>query len=96
MFLFYFYSWNKICECGLLKYLESAATWMDQEIILLSKISQTEKNKYMQSLYVDSKRKKNYTNGLIYKTEKDSQTQKTNLWLLKGKGKGRDKLGVWD
>ena len=30
-------------------------------------------------LHVVSK-KKNYTDGLIYKTEKDSQTQKTNLW----------------
>ena len=29
--------------------------------------------------------KKNYTNELIKKTEIDSQTQKTNLWLLKGK-----------
>ena len=26
------------------------------------------------------------TNELIYKTETDSQTQKTNLWLPKGKG----------
>ena len=50
MFLFYFYSWNKSCECGLLKYLESAATWVDQYIILLSKVSQKDKNKYMQSL----------------------------------------------
>ena len=32
----------------------------------------------------------------IYKTETDSQTLKTNLWLPKGKGRGRDKLGVWD
>ena len=32
--------------------------------------------------------KKNDTNELIYKTEIDSQTQKTNLWLSKGKGKG--------
>jgi len=32
--------------------------------------------------------KKNYTDGLIYKTEKDSQTQKTNLWLPKEKGGG--------
>ena len=39
---------------------------------------------------------KNDTDELIYKTERDSQTQKTNLWLPKGKGKGRDKLGVWD
>ena len=38
---------------------------------------------------------KNDTNELIYKTEKDSQTQKTNLWLPKGKGE-KDKLGVWD
>ena len=31
---------------------------------------------------------KNDTNELIYKTEIDSQTQKTNLWLLKGEGGG--------
>ena len=39
---------------------------------------------------------KNDTNfcKLIYKTETDSQ--KTNLWLPKGKGRGRDKLGGWD
>ena len=30
--------------------------------------------------------KKNDTNELINKTETDSQTQKTNLWLPKGKG----------
>ena len=36
------------------------------------------------------------TNELIYETETDSETQKTNLWLPKGKGDGRDKLGVWD
>ena len=33
-------------------------------------------------------------NELIYKTETDSQTQKTNLQLPKGKGTGRDKLQV--
>ena len=42
---------------------------------------------YMWNLKID-------TNELIYRTETDSQTQKTNLWLPKGKG-GRDKLGVW-
>ena len=32
------------------------ATWMDAEIIILSEVSQTEKNKYhMISLYVESK-----------------------------------------
>ena len=32
--------------------------------------------------------KKNVTNELIYKTEVDSQSQKTNVWLPKGKGEG--------
>ena len=32
--------------------------------------------------------KKKDTNELISKTETDSQTQKTNLWLSKGKGAG--------
>ena len=32
----------------------------------------------------------------IYKTETDSQTSKTNLWIPKGKGWERAKLGVWD
>ena len=39
---------------------------------------------------------KNYTNESIYKTDTDSQTQKTNLWLPKGKYVGRDQLGVSD
>ena len=29
-------------------------------------------------------------------TETDSQTQRTDLWLPKGKGRGRDGLAVWD
>ena len=49
-----------------------AATWMDLEIILLSEVSQTDKDKYHILLYVESK--KNYTDELIYKTEIDSQT----------------------
>ena len=36
----------------------------------------------------------NYVNELVYKTEIDSKTQKTNLWLPKGKGGHSDKLGV--
>ena len=39
---------------------------------------------------------KNDTKELIQRTEIDSQTQKTNLWLPTGKGKGIDKLGVQD
>ena len=54
-----------------------------------------EKNKYM-ILLTCGILKKNDTNKLIYKTEKDSQTQKTNLWLPKGKGGRQDKLGIWE
>ena len=46
----------------------------------------------MISLCVESK---NNTNKSTYKIEKDSQTQKTILWLPKWGG-GEDKLGVWD
>ena len=62
---------------------------------ILSEVSQTEKDNIIQQrLYVESK--KNDTNELIYKTEADSQTQKTNLWLPKGKGGRRNKLGIWE
>ena len=71
-----------------------AATWMDLEIIILSELSQTEKDKYhIISLICGIK--KSDTNELIYKTETDSQTLKTNLWLPKGKGGGGDKFRIW-
>ena len=68
-----------------------AATQMDLEIIILSEPDRERQISYdityMWNLKYD-------TNELIYKTETDSQTWKTNLWLPKGKGV--DKLGVWD
>ena len=72
-----------------------AATWMDLEIIILSEVRQTEEDKY-HMISLISGILKNGTNELIYRTERDSQTQKTNLWLPQGKGGGMDKLGVWD
>ena len=61
-----------------------AAIWMDLEIIILSELSETEKNKYhIISLICGIL--KNDINELIYKTEIESQTYKTNLWLSKGK-----------
>ena len=36
------------------------------------------------------------TNELIYKTETDSQIQKTTYGNQRGSGGGSDKLGVWD
>ena len=62
-----------------------AATWMDLDIFILSEVSQTEKDKYMNIIYMWNLKKKNDTNELIDKTRTDSQSLKTNLWLPKEK-----------
>ena len=37
------------------------------------------------------------TSEIIYETETDSQTQRTDWWLPQGRGEwGREGLGVWD
>ena len=73
-----------------------AATWMQLEIIILSEVKSERERQipyditYMWNLKYD-------TNELIYKTERDSQTQRRDLWLP-GVGLGgweRDGLGVW-
>ena len=74
------------------KILPFAATWMDLDSIILSGVIETEKDRYgityMQNI-------KNSTNESIYKIEKDSQKQKTNVSSPKGKeGKKRYRLGV--
>ena len=51
-----------------------AATWMDLEIIIPSKVSYIDKD-ILYIAYIWNL--KNNTNELIYKTETDSQTQKT-------------------
>ena len=66
-----------------------AAMWVDRETVLLSEISQTEKEKYpYDSTYMWNLKKKRNTNELIYKTEIDSQILKTNLWLPRRKRGG--------
>ena len=63
-----------------------AATWMDLEIFILRVVSQTrDRQVTCYHLYVESKKKRD-TNELIYKTETNSQTSRTNLWLPKEKG----------
>ena len=68
---------------------------MDLEIIILTEESETERQipydaTYIQDLKYDA-------NELIYKTETDSQTQKTNLWLPQEKrGGGRINGGLAD
>ena len=69
-----------------------ATTWMDLKIIILSEVTRTRQISYDITYMWNLK---NDTNKVIYKTETDSQTQRTNLWLPKGKGRGRDKLEVW-
>ena len=64
---------------------------MDLQIIILHKVSQTKTNIAYYHLYVEFE---NNANELIYETEIDSETQKPNLWLPKGEGGEKDKLGV--
>ena len=68
-----------------------AATWMDLQIVILSEVSQTEKEKYHKTASMQNL--KNDTNELIYKVEADSQTQRMNLWLPGGKGRREGYLG---
>ena len=65
-----------------------AATWMGLEIIILSGISKKENEKYhMISLIILWNL--NYdTNELIYQAETDSQIQRTDLWLPRGRRVG--------
>ena len=59
---------------------------MDLEIFILSAASQTrDRHVICYHLYVESKKKRD-TNELIYKTETNSQTSRTNLWLPKEEG----------
>ena len=68
-----------------------AATWMQLEIIILSEVSQKERQipyniTNMQNLKCD-------TNEVIYETETDSQIERTDLWLPRRVG--REELGGW-
>ena len=56
--------------------LPFAATWMDLEKIIQNEVNHAEEDKYYISLI------NNNANESIYKTEIDSQTQKTNLDLV--------------
>ena len=65
-----------------------ASTWMDLEIIVLSEVSQTKANIIWYRLYVESKKKKNDTNELIYKTDRLTDLE-NELMVIRGEG-GRD------
>ena len=69
-----------------------AATCLDLEIIILSEVSQTEKDKCQRyHLYAESK---NGTN--LFKKQKQTHSRREQTsGYPRGKGQGRDKL-VWD
>ena len=68
-----------------------AATWMQLEIIKISEVSHRKTNTKWYHLYVEFKYD---TNELIY-PNRNTLTQRTDLWLLGEEGRGRDELGVW-
>ena len=71
-----------------------AATWMDVEIIILSKVSQKEERQILYITYMWNLKKMIHMN-LFTKRELKSQIQKTNLLLQKGKPvKERNKLSL--
>ena len=66
-----------------------AATWMDPQVIILSKSDKEKQISYdITRIWNLKKKKKGNTNEFIYKTETGSQILKTNLWLSKGRHGG--------
>ena len=66
-----------------------AATWMDLEIIILSKEIQEEKDKYLMISHVWNLKNDEYT----FETKTGTQTQRiSDLWLTKDRGSGGGKF----
>ena len=68
-----------------------AATWMDLKIVILSEVSQTEKE-ISYDITCMWNLKRNDTDERIYKTEMDSQTYRMILRLPAGEG-WRERIG---
>ena len=72
-----------------------ATTWMDLEIIILSEVSQTEKDKYIIHIW---NLIKNDINELIHKIETEFQTVENKLMVNQKEtlqGGGGFKSGAW-
>ena len=63
-----------------------AATWMDLEIIRLSEMKKVRKILYLYYVLSLTRGIKCGTNELIYETETESWTWRTDWWLPKGRG----------
>ena len=66
--------------------MSSATTWIDLAIIILSEVKSDRNRQIYNITYMWNL--KNDTNNLIYKTETDSQTQKTNMVTKQERGEG--------
>ena len=72
-----------------------AGTWMNLEIIILSEVSQTEKNKHhmisfiCKTLYVENDADDTYLPNRLTDLENKLMFTKGEIW-------GRDKLGIWN
>ena len=62
-----------------------AATWMDTESVIGNEVS--DRGEILYDIPYMWNLKRNDTNELPYKSERDSQSYKTNLWLREGGGK---------
>ena len=69
-----------------------AAIWMDKEIIILSEVSHTEKNKYHDSSYLWNHK---MTQMNLFKNRKSLTDIENKFMLTKGET-GPDKLGALD
>ena len=72
-----------------------ASIWMELEIVILSEISQIEKDRYRILTHICGIQK-NGRDEPICKAEIETQTQRTNIWIPRGGSGGWDELGDWD
>ena len=73
-----------------------AATWMDLEIIILSEVSQTEKDRYHMISLICGILKKMIQMNLFTKQKQTHRLRKQTYDYQRRKVGKRDKLGVWD
>ena len=69
--------------------------WMDLQSVTQSEVSQQEKRKYCIIMHICGIQK-NGIDDPIHKAEIETQTQRTNAWIPRGKGVGWEELGDWD
>ena len=89
--MWYIYTMDYYSAIKKNKIMPFLATWMEIEILTLSEVRKRKipyDITYMWNL-------KYGTDDHIYETETDSQTQRTDLWLLKGRGREWDGWGIW-